>query len=331
MQRLLTVIVNWSCFMMINSIKHRILNRFRFFLRKLIMPPASTPPEKIHFDFVHSYSEYLEHSRKMESEYKRRQLVEMSLVTGASSFRVPGYCWICRRYTSFFVDFDHCSVNQDGQRIPNWRERLVCFSCGFQSRLRASIHVLQEILKAKTADPIYVTEQNTALFLWMKDNYLRVTGSEFLGDSTPYGTNDIRGFRNESITRLTFPDEVFSYILSFDVMEHVPNFTDGFLECLRCLKPGGAMLFSVPFDRGQAMNLVRARIGRDGEVEHLLPPEFHCDPMNRKGCLSFYTFGWELLDILKAIGFQNPSGLLFWSQPFGYLDHESVLFMAHKR
>ena len=53
--------------------------------------------------------------------------------------------------------------------------------------------------------------------------------------------------------------------------------------------------------KGSEKNIVRAVI-RDGEIHHLLPPEYHGDPLSAEGCLCFYDFGWELLEDLRAAG-----------------------------
>ena len=86
---------------------------------------------------------------------------------------------------------------------------------------------------------------------------------------------------------MTFPDEQFDLILSFEVMEHVPNYCKAFGECARTLKPGGKMLFSAPFDANAALNRIRARLLQMATVEHILPPECHGDPLNAEGCLAF--------------------------------------------
>jgi len=65
-------------------------------------------------------------------------------------------------------------------------------------------------------------------------------------------------------------------------------------------------------------------------VSHVLPPEYHGDPLQSGGCLSFYQFGWELLDELKAMGFKDATALLYWSRELGYLGGEQILFTATK-
>src|SRR5690606_12010607 len=101
-------------------------------------------------------------------------------------------------------------------------------------------------------------------------------------------------------------------------------------ECCRSLKPGGRLVFSVPFIRNAERNVVRATLAADGEITHLLPPEYHGDPLSDAGCLCFYHFGWEMLDELRAAGFAKACALVYWSRELGYLGGEQLLFVATK-
>ncbi|MCK7580332.1 MAG: class I SAM-dependent methyltransferase [Chromatiales bacterium] len=92
---------------------------------------------------------------------------------------------------------------------------------------------------------------------------------------------------SEDFTRLSFADASLSAILSFDVLEHVPDYPAAARERLRCLKPGGVFVFSVPFIV-EAQSTRRARGLIDGRIEHLHPPEYHGDPVSDSGCLCYY-------------------------------------------
>src|SRR5262249_3648590 len=118
--------------------------------------------------------------------------------------------------------------------------------------------------------------------------------------------------------------------LSLDVFEHVPEFGRALAECHRVLRPGGSLLFSVPFLPEAAENLVRAVVDEAGAVRHLLPPEDHGEPLSTEGCLAFFHFGWELLDQVRAAGFAEARACSFWSRGFGYLGASLILFVARK-
>lgn len=49
----------------------------------------------------------------------------------------------------------------------------------------------------------------------------------------------------DPVERIGFPAGTFDLVLSVCVMEHIPNHEEVLAECLRILKPGGRILFSV--------------------------------------------------------------------------------------
>jgi SAM-dependent methyltransferase len=157
-----------------------------------------------------------------------------------------------------------------------------------------------------------------------------LVGSEYIGDKIPYGKKSASGIRNESITSLTWLDESFDYILSFDVFEHVPDYYKALSECYRVLRKGGIILFTVPFLATSEKNVVRATVSDSGEITHILEPEYHGDPIKSEGCLAFYHYGWELLDSLKDVGFQDVKSLVYWSPELGYVGGEQMIFYARK-
>ena len=141
---------------------------------------------------------------------------------------------------------------------------------------------------------------------------------------------DIRRNSQRGPDGTDFSDDEFDYVLTFDVFEHVPAVKQAFAECWRVLVHGGRLFFSVPFLLDSPTTVVRAVQRDDGVVEHLLPPEYHGDPMKPEGCLAFYQFGWEMLDLLNDTGFKGARSCLYWSESFGYLGGPHTLFWAEK-
>lgn len=278
---------------------------------------------------IASHEEYVVYANKRREERARRKITERILVRDEKSFTVLGWCFVCRKYTPFEVDFSY-SYAVDGELTPNWREQLKCPHCGLNNRMRAAIHILEQECAVQPEHCIYVTEQITPLFLVLRRRYLNVIGSEYLGATPPFGMTNQEGVRNESVTRLTFPDATFDHILCFDVLEHVPDYAKGLAECFRCLRPGGKLLFGVPFG-GNRVTFVRARVHSNGTVEHLRPPEYHANPASKCGCLCFYHFGWDLLEALRVVGFAGATSLFYWSREFGYLGNgDQIIFLAQK-
>lgn len=280
--------------------------------------------------YITSYEEYLRHVANMETVYMQRQAAELQLIPDAATFAVNGSCYVCQQPVDFLVDFQYAYQTIAEQRIPNWRERLVCPSCGLNNRLRASIHLFEQECHPTETDNIYITEQVTPLYQWLRKKYENTIGSEYIGNAVILGQENAAGIRNEDMTCLTFPDSAFDHILSFDVFEHIPAYQKAFQECFRCLRSRGHLLFSVPFLRNAPQTLIRARVLPDGKIEHVLPAEYHGNPINEQGSLCFYHFGWDMLDTLREIGFTDVAALLYWAQEFGYLGGEQIVFLASK-
>ena len=99
----------------------------------------------------------------------------------------------------------------------------------------------------------------------------------------------VDGRRCEDVTRLSFGDESLDLIVSSDVLEHVPDIQLAFAETARVLKPGGALLFTVP-----PREHTRSREG--------LPPEYHRDPLNPAGIFTHWDFGPDLAQVIDTAG-----------------------------
>lgn len=280
---------------------------------------------------LHSRTEYLRFEIEEASARQARDEMARRLVASRGNvFSYSGRCFACSQTRDFQVDQEYGFVGAEGTRIPNWRERLVCPNCQLNCRMRASLHFWLTQFRPSLTQRIYVTEQKTPLFAWLKSRFKNVTGSEYLGNVVPFGSMSSDAIRNETLTHLTFPDQSFEHLLSFDVLEHIPNYKEALTEVHRCLAPGGTFYFSVPFDLSSQQHIVRARITAGRQVEHILPPEYHGDPLNTKGCLCFYHFGWQLLEELFECGFSRPAAHLVWSDHYGYLGGEQLFFSARK-
>lgn len=279
---------------------------------------------------VHSFDEYIRRVTAGAGEGERRTAIEAALAPlDQSPFHLPGHCAVCDRSTEFYVDFQYAFHLADGCVIPNWRERLECAHCGLNNRMRLALHVLHDQLQVAPDSSIYITEQITPMFTALSARYTNVTGSEFLADGTPPGSTNEKGVRFEDVTRLSFNDSSFDYILTFDVLEHVPDYRKGLRELARCLRPGGGLLMTVPFLPFSPTTVTRATVGEDGAITHLLEPEFHGDPLT-DGVLCFYHFGWDLLRDMREIGFSDACLHFLWSREQGYLGGEQFVIVGRK-
>lgn len=247
-----------------------------------------------------------------------------------------GWCAVCGTHTRFRTGFMYtCSTRPDGGPMPNWREHMACVECGFSSRIRAAIHAFQGSFSPSPDARIYITEQTTPLYGWLRSRYPGTSGSEYFGDKVPFGS-EYQGLRNEDMMATTWADAEFDHVLSFDVLEHVPDALAALRECGRILRPGGTLLWSAPFHfdpqwRICEDTIVRAELREDGEIVHLMEPEYHGNPVDPEGgALCYRYFGLDAIELMREAGFEDVRILLYWSPQFGYLGVEQVLCVARK-
>lgn len=248
-------------------------------------------------------------------EWRGQQAFQQQLLANGRERQVGGYCALCQCETRFTLEGP-----EDAE--PNWRETVHCERCGLINRWRAGAHLYAMLRPLAPAGNTYITEQTGALFDWMLQRYPGLIGSEYLGpDLVPGSTHDWHGLpvRHEDITALSMADASLSALLSFDVLEHVPDYHAALREFARCLAPGGLLLLSAPFGFQSEKTLVRAKFGADGVIEHLLPPIYHGDPLSADGVLCWQEFGWDLVEHLVEIGFRQSEVVTCWAPQFGYL------------
>lgn len=112
---------------------------------------------------------------------------------------------------------------------------------------------------------------------------------------------------NQDLQSLSFPDGSFDIVVTSDVMEHVRLDDVAHREIHRVLSDGGFYLFTVPHSRSWPRTVVRRRVvapedpSRD---EDLLPPEYHGDANAPEGgVLSYRAYGTDLDLFLSSVGF----------------------------
>lgn len=269
---------------------------------------------------VHSLDEYLRYEGETaELKARKREIMAQLVASGGQAPRLDGYSAASNSMVHFRVDTR--MVLGDG--TYNLRETVNCPTTGFNMRMRAAIQAVRQC-ETDTTCRIYIAEQKTPLFRFFCEIYGDVSGSEYLGDSVPLGARDASGLRNEDGTQLTFPNNDFDVVLSFEVLEHIPDYKRALRETHRILRPGGRFYLTAPFIASRQETLVRAKV-EDGEIVHILEPEYHGDPVRQEGILCFQHFGWDLADCLREAGFDDVAALVFDRIEEGYYTEEAII------
>lgn len=201
-----------------------------------------------------------------------------------------------------------------GTGYPNLREGLVCQTCGSKNRDRLMMLASRELLATSRKTIFFGALSGWAR--WAKDSHPhRLVFCEYLGDEVPRGaevTIEGQSVFNQDLTRMTFESESADLILHQDVLEHIPDYKTALQETFRVLRPGAKTIFTAPFFHEMDDTFVRATVGTDGAITHLAAEERHGDPLVPEGILTFYNFGWSLMDDMRSAGFVDASlGLLY--------------------
>ncbi|MGM5470797.1 class I SAM-dependent methyltransferase [Flavobacteriaceae bacterium LMO-SS05] len=122
------------------------------------------------------------------------------------------------------------------------------------------------------------------------------TETQYFSDQ-PLGSY-VKGVRNEDLEQQTFEDESFDLVVTSDVMEHIYEPDKAFKEIYRTLKPGGAHIFSVPIINKHKTTERWAKKGADGEPVFLFEPEWHGNPIDKKGSPVTFHWGYDIKDYI---------------------------------
>lgn len=166
---------------------------------------------------------------------------------------------------------------------------------------------------------VYELSSRGPLVDWLRRHAGLLTVSEWFDGASPGQMVD--GVQCQDVQHLTFAAASFDVCTSTEVFEHVPDDTRGFAELRRVLRPGGRLVFSVPL-MPAAATVERARLRKDGTVEHLLPAEYHGDRIRgRDGVLAYRNYGYDVLERVAAQGFRDvrfaspAPGIGRWAPP----------------
>lgn len=117
------------------------------------------------------------------------------------------------------------------------------------------------------------------------------------------------GWRCENLERQTFASESFDLVITQDVLEHIFNPDAAFREIARTLKPGGAHIATTPMVRGAQPTIVCAEMSSDGAVRHLQLPDYHGNPVDEKGSLVTFWWGYDLANRIDRVA---PFNTIIW-------------------
>jgi len=198
---------------------------------------------------------------------------------------------------------------------PNYRESLR--GKGFNPRQRAVLETLLTLTRDQQAKvDIYAAEGITPFARELRARYPRFVGSEYA--PSPEDQARIAPVEHQDLAALTYADASFDICITNEVMEHLPDLEASLAELRRVLRPGGVLLSTFPFLHNRPDSVTKARMLDTGEIEHLVEPEYHGNPVDPAGgSLVFQVPGWDILKIIERVGFNSAAMILLSSKKSG--------------
>ncbi|MCB1559631.1 MAG: class I SAM-dependent methyltransferase [Xanthomonadales bacterium] len=175
-----------------------------------------------------------------------------------------------------------------------------CLRCAASSVHLAMGWALRRVRPSLSGAAVCEFSARGPMVAWLRRSAAAVACSEYFADAEPGAFRN--GVRCEDMQRLTYADASFDLVTHTEVLEHVPDDRRALRECLRVLRPGGVMLFTVPIFAGD-VTVERAALDADGAIRHLEPPLFHSDPLRGEGILAFRDYRRDILQRLREAGF----------------------------
>jgi hypothetical protein len=200
------------------------------------------------------------------------------------------------------------------------RESLFCEVCGSSFRARTfskailSLYTSNACKDLKSSiengylsdkDILSVNEIGGAAFLQKLLTKLPSIITTIYEPSIPFGAK-VGEYENQDINNLLYPDDTFDVVMHSEVLEHVPNYAAALDECMRVLKPGGKLIFTVPLQLQLLSNIQKFRV-ENGNVTYKKPKVWHGwagGPFalipKRQDFLELHIFGREFLNWINA-------------------------------
>lgn len=200
-----------------------------------------------------------------------------------------GYCIICDDHTKFIAHHE-------------WlRDFYLCEKCGTCPRQRSIVEVLNWVRPNWRDLNIHESSPCIRYFAEQCKGYT----DSFYFEDVELGTI-IDGSRCENLECLTFEDETFDILITQDVMEHVFHPDKAFEEIVRVLKTGGIYIFTAPKHKSIMKSYPRAKI-ENGIIRHLLPPDYHGNPIADGKSLVTWDYGTDFDDLIRNWSGYNVS------------------------
>jgi SAM-dependent methyltransferase len=232
-------------------------------------------------------------------------------------YRRQGHCPICERTVEFIAEHEW------------YRDHLFCSRCGSIPRERALALTLSRRFPDWRSLAIHESSPGPrGVSPKLGRECAGYVATQFL-PGKPLG-RPVRGVRNENLEAQTFADSEFDLVITLDVMEHVNDPEQCLREIARTLKPGGAYLFTAPTYKDQVASERRALYQADRSVEHYFEPEYHGNPIDPRGSLVTFHYGYDFAELINRWSRLDVEVIRFHDHQHGIIGEFTEVYVASK-
>ncbi|MEI7811043.1 MAG: methyltransferase domain-containing protein [Ignavibacteria bacterium] len=272
------------------------------------------------------YSSLIKFEIKRNLRSVRKILTQKKILKPSVTYK-PGRCNVCGVDT-IFLAYPNETYNNSNS----------CIYCGCTARFRLIGLALANLILNKTQFvkdlelncipenkniKILDTSYKSSLYPFLK-NKISLRMSEYYPDY-PVGKKVLK-LENQDLLSLKVKDRELDYIITSEVFEHIYDPWKAFAEINRCLKKGGAHIFTVPYYEDK-ITLSRATPDENNNLKILLPEVYHLNPLTKNGSLVVTDFGNDLVVKLEQLGFKTDY-IKLTDEYFGF--KETYLFVSQK-
>ncbi len=237
---------------------------------------------------------------------------------------ISGICPLCENASIF------------NMMVPGQYRSLKCAICGSSSRNRALWLAINEIRPNWRKLIIHECSPGwdlVSLKLYQGCKNYRASQYDREYD---FGTRNIptelhcKKYDSENIESQTYEDALFDMVVMQDVFEHIFDPISATREIARTLKHDGILIMSVPVVERNRLSRRRARL-KQGEIHHVLPPEYHGNPIDKSGSLVTIDWGWDIAYQLTQASDMFFSMHTFEDLSYGIKDECNQIIVGWKR
>jgi len=272
---------------------------------------------------------------KMGGTLARRSDAEQSAIPfGTADFSLDGFCVSCGNPSTFLVKRKSSSHRlADGRPVPNWHEEMTCTTCGLNNRARGALHVFQQLLNPSDEAKIYFIlskETNYDSVKKLFDDVHCVSSIEELLNDLNRARKDV----GDSVQcHLTPMEQLLDFVVLISESNAILREPESSLAgLLRCLKPGGHILISLPFMKAAEKDaeLLPLEMGTQSVPCAPGAHEHGCRAEGNGTLRGYSAPVWQWLEDLGASQLSDKHVISYWSESLAYLGDPQCVVIAKK-